>query len=299
MTVSEEGRQALILYQRRTGLTNAVIADRMGYARQTLVQFRSNSSYGADGVRHDGTIARAVLEFIKANPPEGPEKPGKLYSTQNVVIIRELVSLAREGAWVLIYGPPGTQKSFVFEYLTAEAWGEAEGPGLAYVYASANMGRRPFVAEVARAIGAFASGHAHGILGGILHALRGRRNRPALIVDEAHHLGGNLPTLELLREIGDRGKVGLVVAGHDNLEEIFQSKKAGPLEQWFSRIDYHRRLPGLSAEEVKRIARAELGEISEAVADSIVKNSRVEDYREGKPYLSARRLFKVLAQTKA
>jgi DNA transposition AAA+ family ATPase len=297
MTVSEQARNELKLYQQQTGLSLGQIGVRMGYARRSLIQFASNSSYG-NGDRCHAQISHLVLAFIKEHPSPRPKLPGKLYDTANTRILRETVELAREGAISLIYGPPGTQKSFVFQYLLAEAWERENEPGLVYVYASAAMGRKSLTKEIARGLCSVAVGTVSDMITNILHTVSERKRPPALIVDEAHHLGGSLDTLEVLREIADRAQIGMVLAGHDNLEDIFQSKRGGLLEQWFSRIDYHKRLPGLSADEVRRIARAELGELSENALKAVVEGTRVKDYREDETYLSMRRLVKVLTQAK-
>jgi DNA transposition AAA+ family ATPase len=127
----------------------------------------------------------------------------------------------------------------------------------------------------------------------ILHALSQRREPPVLIVDEAHHLGGMVETLEALREVGDRGRIGMIVAGHDDLEAVFRDD-AGPFEQWRSRFDRRERLPGLSQDEVAAIARAELGEVSSQALAVLVRASAVT--HRGFKYLSARALFKALKQ---
>ena len=297
MTVSEQARTELNLYRQQTGFSLGQIGIRMGYARRSLIQFASNSTYGS-GERCDSQISHLVLDFIKAHPSPRPKAPGRLYDTANTRILRETVELARSGSISLIYGPPGTQKSFVFQYLQAEAWEKENEPGLVYVYASAAMGRKSLTKEIARGLCSVAMGTISDMITNILYTVKERKRLPALIIDEAHHLGGALDSLEVLREIADRAQIGMVLAGHDNLEDIFESKRGGALEQWFSRIDYHKRLPGLSADEVRCITRAELGEVSENILKAVVEGSRVKDYREDETYLSMRLLVKVLAQAK-
>jgi type II secretory pathway predicted ATPase ExeA len=134
------------------------------------------------------------------------------------------------------------------------------------------------------------------VLTNLLYTLEQRQRPATIIIDEAHHLGKRVDSLEVLREIIDRAGVGMILAGHDNLEDIFMAKRGGPLEQWFSRIDYHKRLPGLSSSEVERIVRGELGDVSEAGLRAVIEGARVKDYREGSTYISARRVFKMTAQ---
>jgi type II secretory pathway predicted ATPase ExeA len=148
--------------------------------------------------------------------------------------------------------------------------------------------------DIARGLGALAQGHRHQVVSNILHALSQRREPPVLVVDEGHHLGGRLDTLETLREIGDRGRIGMIVAGHDDLESIFRDRATGPYEQWRSRFDRRERLPGLSEDEVRMIARGELGEVSSQVLAVLARASAVT--HRGFKYLSARALFKALRQ---
>ena len=127
----EEAREALRLYQMRTGLSVGQIAVRMGYARRSLIQYASRAQYGSG----DGAdAAQRIIDFIQANPPEAPAFPGeKLYPTENMRVIDREIANARCGHFTLVYGPAGTQKSFVFEWRTAEAWRRALEIGRAHV----------------------------------------------------------------------------------------------------------------------------------------------------------------------
>jgi DNA transposition AAA+ family ATPase len=291
-SLPNQARAELRNYAGRTGLPLGVLASRMGYARQTLMQFSSDHYPRGNG----DVIAHVVLDYIHAHPIERPKAPGKLYSTANVRLIDELLSLSMEGAVSLAYGPPGTQKTFVFRSRLAEAWQHSNDPDLVYVYAAASMAPLHVLKEIGRGLGASLCGDRYTLLRNLLYTLEQRQRPATIIIDEAHHLGRRIDTLEVLREIVDRAGVGMILAGHDDLETIFMAKRGGPLEQWFSRIDYHKRLPGLSSAEVERIVRGELGEVSEAGLRAVVEGARVKDYREGSTYISARRVFKMTAQ---
>jgi DNA transposition AAA+ family ATPase len=291
-SLPDQARAELRNYAGRTGLPLGVLASRMGYARQTLMQFSSDHYPKGNG----DVIARVVVDYIRAHPVERPKPPGKLYSTANVRLIDELLSLSMEGAVSLAYGPPGTQKTFVFRSRLAEAWQDSNDPDLVYVYAAASMAPLHILKEIGRGLGASVSGDRYTVLTNLLYTLEQRQRPATIIIDEAHHLGKRVDSLEVLREIIDRAGVGMILAGHDNLEDIFMAKRGGPLEQWFSRIDYHKRLPGLSSSEVERIVRGELGDVSEAGLRAVIEGARVKDYREGSTYISARRVFKMTAQ---
>lgn len=293
----DEAREAIRLYQARTGLSVGQIALRIGYARRSLIQFMSKARYG-DG---DGApTARRVIDFIQANPPEAPEFPGvKLYDTANVRMIDREIANARRGHFTLVYGPAGTQKSFVFEWRTAEAWREALEPGVVYVYADPDMTPLALLQEIALGLGADVSFSRHSVLRAILYTLRHRKSAVAIIIDEGQNLAKRLDTLETLRQVCDRGRIGLCIAGHDNVEDIFRPRGDGQLAQWRSRVEQHRRcLPGLSPSEAREIIQGEIGTVPEKVTETLLGGSLEHDTRKRKDYVSARRLFNALRDFK-
>ena len=293
----EEAREALHLYQTRTGLSVGQIAVRMGYARRSLIQFASRAQYGSG---NGADTARRVIDFIQANPPEAPDFPGtKLYSTENMRVIDREIANARRGHFTLLYGPAGTQKSFVFEWRTAEAWRKALEPGVVYVYADPDMTPLALLQEIALGLGAEVGISRHAVLRAILYTLRHRKSPVALIIDEAQHLAKRLDTLETLRQICDRGRIGLLIAGHDNVEDIFRPRGDGELAQWRSRVEQHRRcLPGLSPSEAREIIQGEVGVVPEKAAENLIGDCMERDTRKRKDYISARRLFNALRDFK-
>jgi len=293
----EEARDALRQYQMRTGLSLGEIAIRIGYARRSLLQYASSGRYG-DG--NGAEAAGRIMHFIETNPPEAPAFPGdKLYDTENVRVIDREIRNARRGHFTLVYGPAGTQKSFVFEWRTAEAWRQALEPGVVYVYADPGMTPAWLVQEIALGLGAHVGNNRHATLRAILYTLRHRKSPVAIIIDEAQNLAKRLDTLEVLRQVCDRGRIGLLIAGHDNVEDIFQPRGDGQLAQWRSRIEQHRRcLPGLSQSEARKIIQGEVGAVPEKVAETLVAGSMEHDTRKRKGYISARRLFNALRDFK-
>jgi DNA transposition AAA+ family ATPase len=244
-------------------------------------------------------IAGDIIKQIEANPPEVPDVRGKLYDTGNVRILDEQLEAAAQGALCLVYGAPGTQKSFVFQRRVAETLRSngLKPPALGYVYASTAMGRASLVHEIARSFVCFPRGSAYSVLTGLVFTLRRRERRPVLVVDEAQHLRHDFSLLEVLRELTDRAEIGLIVAGHDDLEKIFDPDTS-PLEQFIQRFDYRLRLPGLTETEVRTIATAELGELKERAISEILKQCETYDRQRRTKYFSVRFLFKVIAQTR-
>jgi DNA transposition AAA+ family ATPase len=281
----------------RTGLSVGQIAVRMGYARHSLIQYASRARYGDS---NGADTARRVLDFIQANPPEAPDFPGtKLYDTENVRVIDREIANARRGHFTLVYGPAGTQKSFVFEWRTAEAWRQALEPGVVYIYADPDMTPLALLQEIALGLGAQVGVNRHTALRAILYTLRHRKSPVALIIDEAQHLAKRLDTLETLRQVCDRGRIGLLIAGHDNVEDLFRPRGDGELAQWRSRVEQHRRcLPGLSPSEAREIIQGEVGALLEKVGETLTAGSMEHDTRKRKDYISARRLFNALRDFK-
>lgn len=294
MTHGDEAREKVRAYRARTGLSIGQVGRLAGYAHQTMVQF-----VAARFPCSENSMARQVMKALEENPPEVQDVEGRLYTTHNVRILDRQFQAAREGALSLIYGSPGTQKSFVFQRRVAEALRRAglEAPAIGYVYASGAMGRRSLAQEIARQFVVFSDGAAYQIITNIVFALRRRRQRAVLIVDEAQHLGRQLNLLEMLRELVDRAGIGLIVAGHDRLEQIFDPDHS-PLEQFVQRFDHRLRLPGLAEKEVREIAAAELGPLKERTLKEILKQSVARDRQTRTDYYSARYLFKVIAQVR-
>lgn len=289
MTLRDEVRQELHVYMARTGLTLVELAARTGYARQSLIQFSSGARYG-DG---DGSFtAQALREFMRAHPAPRPKLPGKLYVTESVRRIDELLAYTRRGRCGVVYGPAGSQKSFTCNYRTAEAYGDGSEPGLVYVYLSAALTPYALLRRIACGLGAPASQYTEGLRENILYCLRNRQTRPTIIVDEAQHLRSTLDTLEVLREIGDRGEVGILVAGHDDVFNIFAPRRGQQFEHWRSRIQQKcLRLLGPTRPEARTIVAAEIPGLKEAAVEALLNGCTVRDETTGRDYVCARRLF--------
>jgi hypothetical protein len=282
------------------------MADRLGKGRSTFTKFLYGRYPG-----NDDWMRRACWDFLGRHPIAPPtlhRRSGRLFATQNYRRIRRyFLRAAERGEVALLYGPPGTQKTFVLEELIAELHRSGRN-GAYYVYASDRMRALALVKRLGRAAGLFTNySDIERMLSSVLHHFA-QQNGVTVIVDEAQHL--DVHCLEILRELHDRSGCGLVLAGSHNLYENFLRGRTH-LEQWLSRIDYKDPLPGLSEDEVAAIAARELGnghpaKLSKEQVEKIVRACRVEDVfardAAGKPqvreYLSVRRLVKTIAQLK-
>lgn len=301
---------ALREYMAKTDLSYPEVGERIGYAHESVRIFLAGDYHLV--ARDDLMIRAAAWEYLQRNPivPSQVRVSGPLFVTENYRRIRKyFLSAVERHEICLLYGPPGTQKTFVLEHLVAERNREKKNDAL-YVYASARMTRLAVLKRTARAAGAtVCTLTIDRLINGLVHHFRGRPGPPAIVVDEAQHL--TVDALEVLRELYDRSGCGLMLAGSHNLFENFVRGRA-QLEQWLSRIDHKDPLPGLLETEVREIAVRQLGngqpaKLGEKQVRALVEACRVDDIfardAAGKPtprkYLSVRRLVKVLEQSKA
>lgn len=303
-----EVRKRLSAFMGATDASCPQMAAEIGYSEPSLRMFLLNTYTRIAGT--DRHIRAAIAEYLDRNPI-APRRhvQGRLFQTENYRRIRGYFRRALEhGEVALLYGPPGTQKTFVLEYQIAEANREKRGECF-YVYASDEMKSLAMLKRIAREAGVLARLSTRDRLLSVLINAFGRMDRPPVVVmDEAQHL--DVHCLEILRELHDRSGCGMVLAGSHNLFENFLRGRA-QLEQWLSRIDYKEPLPGLQEKEVAQIAERELSNgraatLSEKQVQKIVAACRVEDIfgrdesgkRAARQYLSVRRLVKFIAQLK-
>jgi len=296
-------------YAALADLTHAELAERTGYALSSMNFFLQGCYDKVAG--NDLAIRAALCNFMRRNPI-GPRVSvrGRLFETKNVRIMRDYFTAAVEqGEIALIYGPPGTQKTFTLEHLVAER-NRAKKNDAVYVYASIDMTATALLKRIGREAGSLIGGSVRErIMRNLLDVLMRGERPSAIVIDEAQHLG--VACLEVARELHDRAGCGLVLAGsHDLYEKFLKSRTQ--LEQWLSRIDHKEPLPGLLEDEVREIAAQEMGngqpaKLSAKQVQMLVAAARVDDIfardANGRlapaKYLSVRRLVKVLAQTKA
>lgn len=167
----------------------------------------------------------------------------------------------------LCYGPPGVGKTLsarrfakwdVIENTAQAACTREEGRPVpdALLECRSVFYTAPVVNSPVRVEKAVAD--ASRLLTGLLHQARDRYNLSSraddqarsftrlIVVDEVERL--NVPSLEQLREIYDRGGVGMVLIGMPGIE-----KKLSRYPQLFSRVGFVHRFGALNAEELRTI----------------------------------------------
>jgi DNA transposition AAA+ family ATPase len=307
-------RERLVRYMADLGLGSREVGERIGYGGSSLrcfIRGDHEKKRSPTSAFFDERLCRAIWKMLEENSlPSHARKPARLFPTENYRRIQSYFNAAVEhGEVCLLFGPPGTSKTFCLEHLVAERDRKKLKDAI-YVYATCSTYPLALLKRIGSGLGIGCGTQSiDSMLARLLARFSLADQPPAIIVDEAQHL--NVAALEVLRELHDRSGCGLVLAGSHDLYEKFLRGRA-QLEQWLSRIDHKEPLPGLQEKEVHEIAARELGngqpaKLSEKQLSILVQACRVDDIfardADGKPevakYLSVRRLVKLLAQYKA
>jgi hypothetical protein len=236
--VRQEARKALHVYMSRTGFGLRTVAEFTGYAYHTLRQFSSSARFGDRDGLGEPVPRKSCSNSFAANPATLPDLPGKLYESEATRTMDAMLASIRRGRWGTLYGPAGAQKTFLLEYRAAEAAREPE-PWLVYIRASASgMSPTVLLSRIARALSVPYAQSVDAVRQNLLYVLRRRKAGVAVALDEAQHLYSRIDTLETLREIGDLAgnRMGILVAGNEQVLELFEPRRKVHFEQWRSRI---------------------------------------------------------------
>jgi DNA transposition AAA+ family ATPase len=275
-------------------------AQLVGYATTGIVAVL-NGTYTANG-RTDLLIREALESAMDRHPIGDLTKAsaGRMYETENVKQMRDIFTFCHKyQALAVVYGPPGSQKTFVLEQLVAEfnqrELGDESTRNLAFlVRASIGIRPRDLVAKICREVGAYSGATLQGCMSGLRQRLRGTKT--VIVLDEAQLCG--IDSLEALRELHDTDpKLGIVLAGSHQLKKFFDGR-ASELEQWNSRLHAVTELSGVSDACARAILAAECPELSADDIDEWIADAKVADKYSrdrNKKYLSVRRLFNSIA----
>jgi len=291
MEISREVvRRELRVYMTRTGIDLGRLAMATGFAHRSLIQFVSGARYG-DG---DGApTAAALADYMSAHPWEPPELPGRLYETAATREMDEMYAYCRKGRWGTLYGPAGGQKSFWGQYRAAEEARQSE-PGLIWIPIPGRMTPAAILRRIAAAVGASFAQGSDTLRLNIIDAIRARSTVLVLMLDEMDLMEKDIDTLEVIRRLGDflRGKLGLLVAGNEQIIDLFKPRQGRYFEQWRSRIEQKElRVLGPTRDEGRKMVNTELPGSAESKVDGLLDYGTVTDPISRKKYISARRLF--------
>ena len=246
-------------------------------------------------------IREAAENYMDRHPlSAGSGGDAHLYETENVRQLRYWFELCLEQRLMaVIYGPPGSQKTFVAQHLVAEynrreLAREGQRDRAYLIRSSINIQPRDLLARVCAELGVPQGATLQRCFSSIRMAVRERRI--LLIFDEAQLLG--IPAFEALRELHDMDRIGLMFLGSHRLRQLFDSR-AAELEQFNSRIEDLVELVGVSEDSARAILRIEIEGIDADTTCAAITGCYVDDIYsrvKGAKYLSMRRLFKFIAQ---
>jgi len=291
----EDVRQALRIYMSRTGWSLAEIAGRSGYAHQTLKQFASGGKFGT-AAEENGLTAARLSAFMAENAAPLPELPGRLYETEATRQMDSMLDHARAGGWGTLYGPAGAQKTFLLEYRAAEAARDGE-PAVCLVGAEPDLSPRGLLARIAMGLAAPYACQTDALRQAVIYTVRLRKAPVALVIDEAQLLYNRIDTLETLRRLGDalRRRLGILVAGNEQVTKLFEPRRRNYFEQWRSRIEQEKaRVLGPTAAEARQMVAGEIPQANASQIEAAIEDSTVSDPLSEKKYVNARRLFNTI-----
>ena len=291
-------------YLQRTGLTLGDFGRRIDYSPKTLEQFRSDAYHRVAGTHR--LLCAAIEQYIHDHPIEPPQQVlGELYETENARLIRRTIQkLLKRPVACMVYGPPGSQKSFTLEYEIArlnrdEMPRNGQGSRAYYVYCVPGMKPTQLMKEIAIACGSSAAGDKCRIQRNLSWDFRNRRVMLAL--DEAQQLGDCegewLVCLNTVRALLDRPPYfSLLLCGMHTLLTKF-NRSSAQLGQWHDRLVDKVLLPGLTEDEARAIAAREAPGMSEnGIAKAIKLATRTDAYNRDQQYINIRSLTGTLRE---
>lgn len=264
-------------YLRRTGMTAADLAHRVGYAYPTIHQFLTGR-YGR-AVQNQEALAATVLRYLETHPiSRAGEFSGHLYEIGNVKAMRQVFTALIERPRIyMVYAPPGSGKTDVARGLIREHNAQAANTGWPYifrVYCRSGITRRDLMRRVATACGS--SGDPSSI-DRTIATLRAdfQEMRVAIYLDEAQHL--SVDCFETVRELYDELQWSLCFAGSHELERTFTEwTRGGKLEQLDRRVTDKVTLPAVTEEEAAGIVLSEIPTLTPAQVRGVVQACTVE-----------------------
>ena len=284
-------------YMQMADLPMKQFGELIGYSGHTLTKFLNGRYSDAE---NSDLLIREACELAMQRHPVGAKTAttnGDMYETENTREIRRLFNHCHEHqALAFVYGPPGSQKTFVFEHLVAEfnrheLNREGSRNRAFLVRASVNIQPRDMIARICAEVGAYTGNSLQKCISGLRQRLRDTKT--LIVLDEAQLCG--ISALEALREMHDtKPHIGILLGGSHGLKTFFDTR-AAELEQWNSRLDEGVELSGVSDACAHAIIRTECPELEPDQVSMLIEGSRVRDVYSRdrtRTYLNMRRLFK-------
>ncbi len=211
---------------RRSGLTQAATAAKIGFSGATLGRWLANK-YGADAAQVEDAIRKWLL-MRKEQMHQRVRTTRYVTTPTSLGIIKCLAHAQNYGDLVIVCGQPGASKTISCETFVnshVNVWLATISP------VSGSL--RSALKDVCDAIGVPTLGGTRDLFVAICREVKGKDG--LLIIDEAQHL--EFDALEQIRALHDRTNVGIALVGNDGLfTQMSSGHKADKLSRLHSRL---------------------------------------------------------------
>ncbi len=248
-------------YIKAKGISKEEFSKEINYSRPAVSQFLNGKYESKSGDIRERIAAH--LNISRSNPkPVIIKKPAFFESRDAANIIGICNSCQKYNGLGAIIGKSGFGKTFTLEY-----YGKL--PKVAYVVCTDAMNSKDLLATIERSVGL--------PIGAGTNAMRANKiceffdiNRGyLLIIDEADKLLGKYTQkkMEILRGIFDGSKVGMIVAGEEQLESMIKAY----IPRFANRIEFYFRMKGITADEIREYLDSLGLEFTEEVIQEIIR----------------------------
>ena len=262
-------RKKTLRHMKRRGLARAEMARLIGQDTALFSKYLDRLRIPPSGTEW---VEAALEAYFYRHEQRERRRPRKFINLLASKLVYERCEEARaQGELVLLYGPPGTSKTYTLEEYVRRRTEQGDEK-IIFMTANPLSTPRALVVGLCKHLGLPSAKPAHVLVEWVIQKLEADPH--LILVDEANHL--SVASLELLRHIHDLSHCGMVLVGTKRLYDLFTNggRKSQDLEQLWSRVTVHDLLPGMAPSEVQAIVHSSMGHVREGVAEEIQKTSK-------------------------
>jgi len=251
-------------YIKAKGISKEEFAKEISYSRPAVSQFLNGKYESKSGDIRERIAAHLNITQNNSSilKPVEIKKPSFFESRDAANIIGVCNSCQKYSGLGAIVGKSGFGKTFTLEY-----YGKL--PKVAYVVCNDAMNSKDLLAKIERSIGLPIGTGTNDMRANKICEFFDINRGYLLIIDEADKLLGKYTQkkMEILRGIFDGAKVGMIVAGEEQLESLIKSY----IPRFANRIEFYYKMKGLTAEEIREYLGSLGPEFSEDVIQEIIR----------------------------
>lgn len=231
----------------RTGIETGDLAAEINYSRVALLHFLHGRYSKISG--NDANMRRALTEYLDAHPDGDDEDalPKKLIPTRDTRLALECADEALRGRRLIaLEGPAGTGKTTVLQ------WFAARNPSARFYLRLTRVDTpRSILQQICRMLRAYSTTWGARLLRNAVRRLREGGTHRVLLIDEAQYLlDRGCEGYDLVKDIYDLSRCGIVLAGHFTFLRHVSNGLGAELEPHNSRIQRKVHLRGLQESEL-------------------------------------------------